>query len=136
MDRVWGLGSGEAQGDGCRVVVRLDRGGWGDSVRDFLNVVEIDLLCGGELTVDVDGTGYDPLTAGKGEHYVVCVRRAARPMQREVYPIPWFSRTRSSSNAFASGQAREERPGECIFPMDSQKTSSVKSRLLARWKIL
>jgi transcription antitermination factor NusG len=29
-----------------------------------------------------------PLIAGKGEHYVVCVRRAARPMQREVYPIP------------------------------------------------
>jgi hypothetical protein len=52
-----------------------------------VNVVEIDLLRGGELTVDVEGTGYGPLIAGKGEHYVVCVRRAARPMQREVYPI-------------------------------------------------
>lgn len=53
-----------------------------------VNVVEIDLLRGGELTVDVDGTDYGPLVSGKGEHYVVCVRRAARPMQREVYPIP------------------------------------------------
>lgn len=53
-----------------------------------VNLVEIDLLRGGELTVDVDGTDYGPLVAGKGWHYVVCVRRAARPMQREVYPIP------------------------------------------------
>jgi len=53
-----------------------------------VNVVEIDLLRSGELTVDVEATGYGPLIAGKGEHYVVCVRRAARPMQREVYPIP------------------------------------------------
>ena len=53
-----------------------------------VNVVEIDLLRGGELTVDLDGTDYGPLVGGKGEHYVVCVRRAARPMQREVYPIP------------------------------------------------
>ena len=53
-----------------------------------VSVVEIDLLRGGELTVDLDNTDYGPLLAGKGEHYVVCVRRAARPMQREVYPVP------------------------------------------------
>ena len=52
-----------------------------------VNVLEIDLLRRGELTVDVDGTDYGPLLAGKGEHYVVCVRRAARFMQREVYPV-------------------------------------------------
>ena len=53
-----------------------------------VNVVEIDLLRGGEMTVDVEGTDYGPLVAGKGEHYTVCVRRAALPMQREVYPVP------------------------------------------------
>ena len=53
-----------------------------------VSVVEIDLLRGGELTVDLDNTDYGPLLAGKGEHYVVCVRRAARPMQRKVYPVP------------------------------------------------
>ena len=52
-----------------------------------VNVVGIDLLRGGELTVDVDGTDYGPLVGGKGEHYVVCVRRAARPMPREVSDI-------------------------------------------------
>ena len=53
-----------------------------------VNVVEIDLLRSGEFTVDLASTDYGPRFFGIGDHYVVCVRRAACPMQREVYPIP------------------------------------------------
>lgn len=60
--------------------------------RDFLhsgvNVVEIDLLRQGALTVNVGGTNYERRFAGVGDHYVTCVTRAALPQRREVYVTP------------------------------------------------
>jgi len=51
-----------------------------------VNVVEIDLLRQGRLTVNIEGTGH--AQHGKGEGYAVCVTRAAFPARREFYACP------------------------------------------------
>ncbi len=49
-----------------------------------VNVVEIDLLRGGQRTVNVDYTGF----RHPGEHYLICASRGVVPGRREVYPCP------------------------------------------------
>lgn len=51
-----------------------------------VNVVEIDLLRQGPLTVNIEGTGYEQRR--KGEEYAICVTRAAFPARREFYACP------------------------------------------------
>lgn len=51
-----------------------------------VNVVEIDLLRQGRLTVNIEGTGHEQ--RGKGEEYAICVTRAAFPARREFYACP------------------------------------------------
>ncbi len=59
-----------------------------DYVSAGVNVVEIDLLRGGPVTVDVEGWDYRRKKPGLGEHYLVCASRAVKPGRREIYPCP------------------------------------------------
>ncbi len=59
-----------------------------DYVSAGVNVVEIDLLRGGPVTVDVEGWDYRSRQPGLGEHYLICASRAVRPGRREIYPCP------------------------------------------------
>ena len=57
-----------------------------DFLKTSANLVEIDLLRGGQHTVAVRPDLL--LQAPAGTHYLACVRRAARPELREVYYLP------------------------------------------------
>lgn len=59
-----------------------------DYVSAGVNVVEIDLLRDGPVTVDVEGWDYRRRKPGLGEHYLICASRAVRPGRREIYPCP------------------------------------------------
>lgn len=59
-----------------------------DYVASGVNVVEIDLLRDGPVTVDVAGCEYAWKKSGLGEHYLICASRAVRPGRREVYVCP------------------------------------------------
>ena len=59
-----------------------------DYVSAGVNVVEIDLLRTGPVTVDVDGFDYQRKSPGLGEHYLICASRGGRPGRREIYPCP------------------------------------------------
>lgn len=56
----------------------------GDYLAAGVNVVEIDLLRQGSLTVNLEGTGYERRNWPAG-HYSICVTRAALPKRREFY---------------------------------------------------
>ena len=59
-----------------------------DYVAAGVNVVEIDLLRSGPVTVDVEGWDYRRQKPGLGEHYLICASRAVKPGRREIYPCP------------------------------------------------
>jgi hypothetical protein len=60
----------------------------GDYVAAGVNVVEIDLLRSGPVTVDVVGFDYQRQKPGLGEHYLICASRGVKPGRREIYPCP------------------------------------------------
>ncbi|MEO8351763.1 MAG: DUF4058 family protein [Chthoniobacteraceae bacterium] len=59
-------------------------------VRDYVaagvNVVEIDLLRGGQHIVDVDKEACEFRYENLGEHYLICASRGVVPDRREIYP--------------------------------------------------
>lgn len=55
-------------------------------VKARVNVVEIDLLRGGNTLVDVDGEWWDKYISTHHHDYVTCVSRGQVDEQREVYP--------------------------------------------------